>query len=171
MIPNAQLLLNFGISTGNRCGHIRTHAKQLIPPAHHKPLPFFLQKLLAKAHESFSNSGLLKSVNRHIFRAKRSEGRERIALLAQALIYKLDMQTGELRQGCTLSTLAKLAGLSLSRAKESLAEFISRGYVTVTQQRVFKNGRYYSLAPRYLIKAKFYLELGITSASRGLRAG
>ena len=160
------------IVSGNRCGHVPDAPRFFNPPDHHKRRPAVLDRAIdawevvyRKAKKFFSKLATSHDNGRQV----RSERREAIAAIAQAILHYLELST--LRVGfyvgnkfvhLDIAYLAEKAGLSLSRAKRAIADLAEAGYVKVIRQYKKKEDGTFEGKPSIReITVQFFIDLGL----------
>jgi hypothetical protein len=126
---------------GNKCGHDPLNPRFYLRPLEHKPRPSVLERTLTVLQDAyFLPEKFLKALN--VKRQKRSCRREAIVSVCQVMVHYLDLTTLEVgfftNKGkfirLDLHYIAKLAGLTFSRAKRALKDLVKAGYLKVTRQ-------------------------------------
>jgi hypothetical protein len=148
---------------GNKCGHdphtFRSYSRD---PKHKKRSPILEEAINNLCNAYYHPKKYLSLINFNS-RQKRSERREAIISVGQALFHYVDLATLQVgflnERGAfirpNLERIAKIAGISIVRAKRALLDLSKAGYLTITSQ-------YESKLPsiRTICKS-FFKDLGI----------
>jgi hypothetical protein len=169
MGPKKMALACSYVNTGNRCGHNPKRLREYQPPESNLARPPILEETLRKIVGYYHNSRQLLQDLRETLsgRIHRSEFREDIVAMVQALLHYMHLESMEVcytqtGEPCSLKFLAKRAQLSLSRAKVAMKYLVEAGYVLTTIRWVrFKEG-FKALASIKRISIKLFTHLGIT---------
>lgn len=170
------LLMEFG----NKCGHDKMLPRGFLRPATHKGRPFLLEEAIAALdHFYYHPLAYLKNLLTFMpsptandslrARFKRSERREAIKVVAEAILYYLDIETLTLGfktlsgwWAPTLEKLADIAGIPVQRAKRALHDLAKAGYLKITRHRLRQGQGVYRAKPSIRqIMPSFFADLGI----------
>jgi hypothetical protein len=161
------------IVSGNRCGHSPDAPRFFSPPDHHKRRPTVLDRAIDCWEEVYRKAKrfLGKLATSHDGgRQVRSERREAIAAVMQAIFHYIDLDT--LKVGFSIGLnkflnldvkyIAKQTGLSVSRAMRALRNLTKAGYLEITRQYTKKeDGTFKGEASVRKINVQLFIDLGI----------
>lgn len=157
---------------GNWCGHDPNSPRFFLQPDSHKPRP----KILVWAGEAWSRfynlpGSYFQEIRSHRVskRRQRSEAREALASIAQALLHYAELAS--LRVGVPHETegfkslpiefLAKKAGLGLKRAERAIGLLKRAGYIKLIERFDIKDERFIGLAAVKSLTPAFFKACGI----------
>ena len=158
---------------GNRCGHSPHAPRHYLRPDVHRSRPPVLEQAIRSAKEAYKLPKKLMIKLNQIHpkgKQKRSERREAIMAVSQALLHFVDLAT--LKVGFETSTgkfvyldidyIAKIAGLTYIRASRALRDLVKAGYLKLSRQFTQKGeGAFKGLPSLREITTQFFIDLGI----------
>lgn len=157
---------------GNKCGHVKQFPRQLFHGEHNRrygTLEYAKSRLLHYFYHPCDYLKNLRYLNK--IRNKRSERREAIVLIGQAILHYTDMDS--LRAGInnpngwwlpTLDWLSKAAGIGLKRTQRAIRDLARAGYIKITYRWTQRlGGKYINKAAARQIMPIFFRHLGISN--------